>query len=523
MRFLFVYPNEEGYGRIPLGIALLMTILKKEGHDVDLFDVTFVIQNANKDTEMREEIGEVKVTDTGYLYHKHSYEEIDQLFVDKIQDVAPDIIGFGIVEDNYLYCHRLLKVGKNSFPHIDTIVGGSTPSIAPEVLIENPYIDYLMQGESENSLVEFCSLYESGEDVTTVNNLWYKKNGRVYNNPLGSLTSLDNLPILDYDHWEDAHLVKPYDGHLYRIGSVEMSRGCPQKCTYCINESLRNTFYETGSSLIRKKSVPKLIEEVRYLKNKYNLEMIFFCDDNFLAITRDRMDEFVRMWNEEIQLPYWINTTLESVTDWRLEAMKNTNCFGIGIGVESGNEWFRNAILKRNVKNGNNKLIEVFNLIKSYGIRTTANAMIGFPGETEADIFETIKLIKSIQPDSYDLAFVAPYIGTPLHLLAKDNHLIDTSKELGFMGMSKEITLRKGSVIKNPYVTNSKLEEIMYNFIGYVEGEIPIPSDFIKPAPGSIDSSQNREDSLEEAEYIDKLFIEIEEKKKLLRKSKQVN
>jgi len=203
-------------------------------------------------------------------------------------------------------------------------------------------------------------------------------------------------------------------------------------------------------------------------------------------------------------------------TDWRLEALKECGCAGIGIGVESGNEWVRDEILKRNSHNGNARLIEVFQMIKDYDIRTTANAMIGFPGETEADMFETVKLVKKIKPMSYDITFVAPYIGTPLHLLAKDRGLIKVeSDNPGFNGMASEIGLRKGSIIKNPYVSDEKMNYIVNNFVDYVKGEIPIPKEFLIDAPSSSSIAPIREDSLEEAQFISLVFDDINKRKAL--------
>ena len=252
MRILFVYPNAEGYGRIPLGMSLIMTILMNEGHEVELFDASFIMQDHNLDTAARQKIGVAMDTDTSPLYNYHTIEEIDSLFVSKIKDFSPDLVAYSIVEDNYRYCHRLLKLAKTIDCDLPSIVGGSTPSIAAGTVIENPYIDYLIQGEGEIPMKEFCAAMERGGDVTKTPNLWYKNGEEIHHNDFGPLTDLDQLPIQNLDLWDDAHFVKAYDGKLYRSGSVEMSRGCPQKCTYCINESWRNTFYETESDLIRK-------------------------------------------------------------------------------------------------------------------------------------------------------------------------------------------------------------------------------------------------------------------------------
>ena len=48
MKVLFIYPNAQGYSRIPLGLCLVMTMLEENGHEVDLFDTTFWMHSGNK-------------------------------------------------------------------------------------------------------------------------------------------------------------------------------------------------------------------------------------------------------------------------------------------------------------------------------------------------------------------------------------------------------------------------------------------------------------------------------------------
>lgn len=521
IKILFLYPNFGGYGKMPIGMSLLMTILKNDGHQVELFDVSFIIEDRNFNDEVMERLGAALETDTTHLYNYHTFEEIDDLLISKLKSFAPDLVAGSIVEDNYRYCHRLLKLIKNFDPKIPTIVGGSTPSIAASTVIENPYIDYLIKGEAEIPLSEFCSLMEKNEDVTLTKSLYYKKNGEVHHNELAELANMEELPFLDLSFWDDAHFIKAYDGKLYRQGNIEMSRGCPQKCTYCINETWRNEFFETGSKLIRKKSVKRMIDEAKMLKEKHNLTMFAFADDNFLALTRVRMTEFRDLWKEEIGLPFWLNTTLESVSDWRLEALAECGCAGIGIGLESGNEWLRNEVLKRNTKNGNEILVETFELIKKYGIRSTANSMIGFPGETKADMFETVKLMKRIKPASYDITFVAPYIGTPIHELAVKRGLIDVDDRPGFLNMDLNIGYRRGAVMRNPYVSEEDANHIVDNFYNYVTGRLPIPEEFMGEAPGASETAPTRVEGLAEAQIIATIFKEAEIKKDNLRQSRK--
>jgi len=167
-----------------------------------------------------------------------------------------------------------------------------------------------------------------------------------------------------------------------------------------------------------------------------------------------------------------------------VSTLKESGCCGIGVGLESGSEWIRTNILHRRDID-NSRIIEKFKLIDDFGIRVTANSMLGFPGEYEDDIFETIKLNRRIKPASLDLNFVAPYAGTAIHALAKEKGYLDTYDEPGFRGMAKDITVRKWPVIKLPQITSEKLTDIFYKFTGYVYGDIEIPEEFQSEAPGT--------------------------------------
>ena len=89
MKVLFIYPNFGGYGKIPVGMSLLMTILKNEGHKVDLFDVSFIIEDHNFQDEIMEGLGS-KETNTTHLYDYHTFEEIDDLLISRLKTFSPD-------------------------------------------------------------------------------------------------------------------------------------------------------------------------------------------------------------------------------------------------------------------------------------------------------------------------------------------------------------------------------------------------------------------------------------------------
>lgn len=482
MKILFIFPNAVGFGRVPLGMSIIMTIMTKKGHEIDLFDTTFLLSSDNTDNILREQSNLVLPTDSSHLYDPHSEEEVDEMFREKIRSFSPDLLAVTILEENYQLADRLLGIAKSLGRNIMTIVGGSTPTVVPEVVIENPLIDYLIQGEGEGAMEEFCDLLEMGKPVDEVRNLWYKKDGKVHSNPIRPYVDLDALPIQNLDLWNPGHFMKAYEGKLRKIGSFELSRGCPFKCTFCINEQYHRLLDEAGG-YFRKKSIAYGIREIKALKEKMDLEMVFFCDDNFLQMSQERVREFTELWLSEINLPYWMNTTVETISYERLEMLKKTGCAGIGLGIESGSEWLRQKVLR---KPSTNKRIEnAFHMIHEFDIRTTANSIIGFPGEYEEDIFETIKLFKRMNPESFDVSFCAPYIGTPIHVIARKMGYVETMDKPGFRGMVPNITFRQGEKIKNPNISFQRLDQLYREFADYIEGRLPIPEKFMKPAPGT--------------------------------------
>lgn len=438
-RILFIYPNADGYQRIPLGAAIVINDLKAKGCIVELFDTTFM-KAKNTDNELREEAGFVKKTDK-IGRENLSERDIEELLINRMEAFKPEFVFASIVEDNYRYATSLFKVVKGWDEKIKIIVGGTTPTVAPMVIRDNPYIDHVIIGEGENRI-------------------WFDEDMGIMLKLKGEFTDLDTIPDQDFSLWDDRHFVKPYDGKLYRAGFIEMSRGCMNHCSYCVNAIYQEIFKHYGK-YYRKKSVDRLIEEAITLKEENNLNMFFFTDDDFLFMNLNRFDTFVNEWVYKINLPYWINTRTEWITEHKLRGLQ-INCAGIGFGIECGNEKFRNTILNR--KGNNKSIIEKFKMMKDYGIRTTANFMLGFPFETEEIINDTIELARKIKADSIDVTYVTPYYGTALYGICADFNLIELDTEPGFVGMAKNISMRKEPTIRNKKIKKEKVIEYYNNF-----------------------------------------------------------
>ena len=236
-----------------------------------------------------------------------------------------------------------------------------------------------------------------------------------------------------------------------------------------------------SGKFFRGKSVDYMIEEAKHLKEKFDLEMFFFCDDNFLSIPNKKLFEFSEKWQKEIGLPFWINTTVESLKgEDKIIALKASGCAGIGLGIETGSEQLRKDVLHKFMSN--EKIIKTVHLLNDNGYRTTANIMIGFPGEHVSDVNKTIEFVRDLQVQSYNMAFVSPYFATPVYSVAKSKGYIDVHKgRPGFNGLATRIGMRRGLSIGPPIDIPTMSVEVMndfyFNFVDYVEGNKRVPEE----------------------------------------------
>ena len=492
MKVLFLYPNHVGYFRCPIGLTLIMTMCKNEGHEVHLFDTTFMNVEENKDQDKREETGQVKPVTLDGFFNKKSKNEIESLWLSKIEEINPDMIATSIVEDSYLYCDRLLGLAKKNF-NTPVVVGGSMPTVVPQIVIQNPNIDFVVEGEAEIAFVELLKTFKTTKDFSNVPNLWYKEKNKTKKTGLVKYISMDKVPYMHLDFWDEKHFYKPYNGKLHSSGFFEFSRGCMHKCHYCINRAFQ-VFQADAGKVRRNKSPDAMIEEVLSTKvpgKRDRFDLIMFADDNFLGRQPDELDEFFKKWEEKVKIPYWINTCIETVNDRNLPGLKKSGCVGIGIGLETGSDWVRKHLLFKG-KMDNKFYLEKFGLMIKHKIRVTANNIIGVPGEYEQDFFETIKLNKAIRElangdddlTSFDVSYMAPYMGTVMQNIAMEMKLIDVHEHPGFQGMSNaDINMRYGPTMKNPCMSRERIIELSDDFQHYVNGTKPIPEKFLNIDP----------------------------------------
>src|SRR3989338_1045884 len=101
--------------------------------------------------------------------------------------------------------------------------------------------------------------------------------------------------------------------------------------------------------------------------------------------------------------------------------MKESGCYEVSIGIESGNQDILDKIVKKNLK-----LERVYNgvrLLRKYGIRTNGFFIVGFPGESIENMRETFRFARSLRLNASFLMAASPLPGTKLYeICCKKNY-----------------------------------------------------------------------------------------------------
>jgi len=454
-KVLLVYANTMMENLIPVNMSILSAVLKQNGFDVKLFDTTYYKTEPKSTGEIRVEnlqLRSFNLSKYGIRYKKtNMYDD----FRRTVLRYRPDIIGLSAVEDTYRMGISLLRRVEDI--DIPVIVGGVHAVISPDEVMAEDAVDMVCAGEGERPFVELCGKMHRGEDYTNVAGIWVKKNGKIIRNSPDSLTDINKLPPLDFTIYEKERLYRPMQGKIYRMMPVEICRGCPFQCSYCAAPALRE-IYKPHGMYYRKKKIERVIEEIKFYKNRYDLNYVYFTSETFLSLNDEEFDRFVSLY-KKIRLPFWCQTRPETIKETRIKILEEINCDRITVGIESGNERIRREVLNR--QTSNESIIKAFDILGRSSIPISVNNIIGIPEETREEVFDTINLNRAVKTDSISVFIFTPYRGTRLRVYCLEKGYI--SPQTYSAGHSKK------SILNMPSMACEEITGLLRTFPLYVK------------------------------------------------------
>ena len=425
-------------------VALFYTIFKQHDIVMRFFDTTFydVSETYSNADKYQEEVslGVKKRDETELKKHLLKPKTKAQLFSDfrrEMEDFQPHVLFASSTESTISFAREILKrVRDLGVPHV---LGGVFATYAPELAISYDEVDLICVGEAEKTIVPLVKRLANGEKTTDLPGVWTKEKGQVTKNLIAPLVNLDDLPLFDASIYEDSRFYRAMSGKIYRMFPVETHRGCPLKCTFC-NSPLQNSMYknETGESYFRKKSISKVMEDIRYLVDELKAEYLFFWADNFLAYSRQEIDEFCEAY-ADVKLPFFCQSYPATLDEYKFKRLVDVGLHKINMGMEHGNEEFRKKVIKRIYSN--NKAIEQAKILQNYDVQYGLANIVGFPNETPELHMDTVRINRIIQPHTASCSIFTPFHGTPLRELAvklgymKDDYIAPANSEGSILNM----------------------------------------------------------------------------------------
>ncbi len=387
LKVCLIYPRFKYIsGDPPMGVTYLASYLKKHRPDIDVCIIDTTFANPLKD-----------------------------VFV-CLKKNKPDILG--IYADCTMVDRAVAIADWARARNIPVIFGGPQPTVDPGYFITHG--DIVVRGEAEYILRQIIENWPK-QDLRHICGIWWRQGSEIIrNSPNDNFLALDVLPF-------PARELLPMDKYIYnwsyldalglgkRGATMIVSRGCPFSCSYC-QPTLRDMF----GSKIRMRSPGNVVEEMLMLKERYNIEGIFFHDD---TLTADRLwlNEFCRLLREEdVSLAWGCNSRVDNIDEGMLRNMHAAGLRVLHFGIESGSQRILDEIFNKKITLDESR--SAVSLAKKTGIHAMGFFMLGAPTETVAQINQTISFARSLSLDEASFSLTSPLAGTHLYerLLSDD-------------------------------------------------------------------------------------------------------
>jgi len=347
------------------------------------------------------QVKEVKILDC--LLSKLSYKD----FEDYIRKYKPDIIGLTAFTLEFPSALKMAKIAKKLNKNTKIVLGGPHVSNHPQDL-KNKEIDFIFRGEGEEAFpLLIKELNKKKPNFKKIPNMGWKKKNKIILNEIKFIQDLNKLQFPDFELIDFLKYPKLYLAKKHPAIPLITSRGCPFSCTFCSAKNI-------SGKKFRARTPENILEEIKQLKQKFNIKEFQFWDDNF-TLDKERANKFCDLLiKENLDLIWWCpnGVRVETLDRELLLKMKKSGCYAMAFGIESGSEKIQKD-MKKNLDL--KKVKEIITFAHKIGIRTQGFFIIGYPTETKEDIEKTIKFAKSLPLDRASISLFQPLFGSEIY------------------------------------------------------------------------------------------------------------
>ena len=387
------YPFQE-FPIIPMGLLYLAAILEQNDYEVDVLDL---------------------------LVSRYTKDKIRR----KLEQYQPDIVGVTSVTMNYHTASDILKHCKSVNPDVVTVIGGPHVTFASvETLNEAPWIDIVVMGEGEQTLVDIVS----GKKLDYIDGIAFRSDGVKVTAQRALIENLDELPL------PARHLFPTSRYHaLASHCSLITGRGCPFNCIFCVGSKM-------GGRRARFRDPKLVVDEIEQGLalgfGEVNLEDDLFtlnhthlhaiCDDIIARGLKFKWSVFARV---------------DTVNPVVLQKLKLAGCDWLCYGIESGNQQILDIVKKKITLD---KIRESVKMAKDAGVNVLASFILGLPGETKETLLQTMEFAQELDT-YYGFHVLAPFPGTEVREKADEYGLEILTSDWAKYDANRPVSRTKGA------------------------------------------------------------------------------
>ena len=297
---------------------------------------------------------------------------------------SPDVVGISSLFTAYY--REALQVAHyvKSATSAIVVMGGSHISAVPELMLSDPSVDFVIQGEGEIPIVELLTLFSSKcepgiEDLKGIAGLGFKEDSRLIIIPQGPHPEVSTLPVPELSDLS----LSDYRFRGKPLTFMITSRSCPHRCSFC---SVHTTFGTT----YRRRTVDNILSEIR-LRYEQGYRVIDFEDDN-LTLHLPEIKELCRKLSKEpfqksIEFVAMNGISYLSLDRELLQLMRDAGFGELNLSLVS----YDSTVLKTSKRPHTvHRFREVVSAAHQLGFKLTAYQILGLPYESLDSMIQTL-------------------------------------------------------------------------------------------------------------------------------------
>ncbi len=385
MNVFLIYPGmAQGFGSferggdwINHGLGIISAILKKEGHRVDYLD----------------------------LRQLSGWPEVTR----RIQETPFDAALISLATVDFDAAVRIAQAVKAKSPALKVVVGGPHPTLMTDETAAVKEFDHIFTHEAEITLPGII-----------------KDLGRAPRLIKGEMpTDLDALPFVDrsLSPKGESALWSQLPGPFFTITG---SRGCMYNCTFC-QPAERLMF----GMKIRRRSAGNIVSELESLRKDCGMRSFMIHDDCFTQFPAWAGEFCAAKKQRGLDMPFVCQSRADIICNnsGLMAKLADAGLKWVMIGFESGSDRVLQYIRKGVTVEEN---LRAAKICREAGVKIFANYMFGLPTETNAEMKETVRMIRAIRPDRCSPSVFTPAPGSHLYDECRKEQLILVSNSAGF-------------------------------------------------------------------------------------------